>query len=99
MIALGTGVAQAVAGSWGVVRYWWTTVKLALTGGFTLLALFVLVPRLAGSAAGAQAGEVFTTAQRLPLAIVPALAVAALVRNVVLELTKPRARLFAGWAR
>lgn len=96
VIALGTGVVQAVAGSWGLVRYWWTTVKLALTGGFTLLVLLVLVPRLAASAAAAQAGEAFTAAQRLPLAIVPAVAVAALILNVVLGLTKPRAKLL-GW--
>lgn len=99
VIALGTGVAQALVGSWGLVRYWWTTVKLVLTGGFTLLVVFLLVPRLADSAAAAQAGAAFTAAQRLPLALVPAVAVAALVLNVVLGLTKPPARLLPRRAR
>lgn len=93
VIALGTGVASALAGRWGLVRYWWTTVKLFVTAGFTVVVLFVLAPRLADSAAAAQAGEVFTSAQRLSLALVPALAVTALVLNVVLGLTKPRAKL------
>lgn len=93
VVALGTGVVQALAGPWGLVRYWWTTVKLFLTAGFTVVVLIVLAPRLAGSAAAAQAGEVFTSAQRLSLALVPALAVAALVLNVVLGLTKPRAKV------
>ncbi|MBO0892136.1 MAG: hypothetical protein J2P14_14550 [Acidothermales bacterium] len=95
-VALGTGVVQAVVRSWGLVRYWWTTVKLVTTAAFTLLVLFVLTPGLADRAAAAMDGAALTTAQRLPLAIVPAVAVAAIVVNIVLGLAKPRARLRRG---
>lgn len=96
IVTLGTGVIQAATGPWGLVRYWWTTIKLATTAAFTLLVLFVLAPRLAGTATAAVAGHTFTTADRLPLALVPGVAVAAVIVNVVLGLTKPRARLRRG---
>lgn len=96
VVALGTGVLQAVLSPWGLVRYWWVTIKLATTALFTLLVVFVLVPRLAETAGAATAGQAFTAAERLPLAIVPLVAIAVLVLNVVLGISKPDWRVRRG---
>lgn len=93
VIALGTGVLQGVLTSWGLVRYWWTTIKLAITATFTVLIFAVLLPRLAHNADAANAGQAFTAAQRTTITLVPAIAVALLVLNVALGLAKPRRRL------
>lgn len=93
LIALGTGVLQGVLSSWGLVRYWWTTIKLAITALFTILIFAVLLPRLSHNADAANAGQAFSTAQFMTIVIVPAIAVALLVVNVALGLVKPRARL------
>lgn len=92
VITLATGVLQATRGGWGLVRYWWTAIKLATTAAFTVLVVAVIVPRLATAATAATAGQAFTTAARLPLAVVPAVAVAAVVLNVGLAVYKPAAR-------
>lgn len=93
LLALVTGIAQAVLLRWGLTRYWWTAVKLAVTVVFTGLVWFVLIPRLAENADAATAGHVFTTAEKLPLAIVPTMAVAGLLVLVGLAVYKPRARV------
>ncbi|MQA86664.1 MAG: hypothetical protein GEV03_19025 [Streptosporangiales bacterium] len=93
VVALGTGVLQAVLLPWGLVRYWWVTIKLTTTAVFTVLVVFALIPRLAASADAAMAAETFTAAARLPLALVPSLAVAVLVLNVVLGIYKPGWRI------
>jgi hypothetical protein len=92
LAALGTGVLQAVVSDWGLLRYWWVTIKFAVTLAFTVLVLAVLLPRLA-AASGAAAAEAFDTAARLPLAIVPATAVTAQLALIGLAVTKPRWRL------
>ncbi len=73
LVALGTGVLQAVLSPWGLVRFWWVTIKLTTTAGFTGVALFVLLPRLGASADAATgpAGQTFTIAERLQLAVGP----------------------------
>ncbi len=95
LVALGTGVLQAVLSPWGLVRYWWVTIKLTTTAGFAGVALFVLLPRLEASADAAigPAAQTFTIAERLPLVIAPSVAVALLVFNVVLAIYKPGWRL------
>src|SRR5262249_43922924 len=82
VLALGTGLLQAVLTRWGLLKYWWVALKLATTLGFTGLVLFVLIPRLAASAEAASAAQTFSAAERLPLALVPSLAVTGLVFNV-----------------
>ncbi|MPZ82378.1 MAG: hypothetical protein GEV28_19055 [Actinophytocola sp.] len=89
VIALGTGVLQATLSGWGLIRHWWITVKLASTAGFTVVIFLVIIPRLSAVAADAVAGNAFTTAERLPLAVVPAAATALLVVNVALGVLKP----------
>lgn len=93
LIALGTGIVQALLLRYGLLRYWWVTIKLAVTVLFTGLVWFALIPRLAASAHSATAGETFSTAERLPLTIVPAMAVALLIGLVMLAFYKPGGRI------
>ena len=87
--ALGTGVLL------GLLRYWWVTIKLALTAILTGVILFVLVPRLgvAADAATALNPRPFTQAERLPLVVAPAAGVTFLILIVGLAIYKPPWRL------
>jgi hypothetical protein len=93
ILSLGTGLLQATLMPWGLFRYWWVAIKLATTLGFTGLVLLVLIPRLAASAEAATAAQTFTAAERLPLALVPSVALIALIFNVALAIYKPGWRL------
>jgi hypothetical protein len=93
ILALGTGLLQAALTPWGLFRYWWVAIKLTTTLGFTGLVLLVLIPRLAASAEAATAAQTFTAAERLPLALVPPVALTALIFNVALAIFKPGWRL------
>lgn len=98
VLALGTGLLLGVLTPWGLFRYWWVTIKLAITAVLTGVVLFVLVPRL-GAAAAAVSGlspSVLTIGQRLPLVIAPAIASTLLLLNVVLAIFKPGWRLRLG---
>jgi hypothetical protein len=95
VLALGSGLLLGALTPWGLLRYWWVTIKLAITAVLTGVVLFVLVPRL-GAAAEAVSGPapgVLTSAERLPLVIAPAIASTLLVLNVVLAIFKPGWRL------
>ncbi len=73
VLALGTGLLLGVLTPWGLFRYWWVTIKLAITAVLTGVVLFVLVPRL-GAAADAVTGpapRLLTSAERLPFVIAP----------------------------
>jgi hypothetical protein len=78
VVALVTGVVQAILTQRGLFRYWWVTIKLTITAVAAVVAIFVLEPRLADAAVAAQAGAVFTTGDRLPLAVAPSAAAALL---------------------
>ena len=93
VLAFGTGLLQAVLTQWGLLKYWWVAIKLTTTLGFTGLVLFVLIPRLAASAEAATAAQTFTATERLPLALVPSVAVTVLIFNVALAIYKPGWRL------
>jgi hypothetical protein len=45
--SLATGVVLGRVSGWGLLRYWWTTIKLVTTAALTLVVVGVLVPRLA----------------------------------------------------
>lgn len=94
-LALGTGVLLGLLTHWGLFRYWWVTIKLALTAILTGVILFVLVPRLgaAADAATGPAAQTFTIAERLPLTVAPAAGVTLLLLAVVLAIYKPPWRL------
>jgi Predicted integral membrane protein (DUF2269) len=95
IVALGTGVLLGLLTQWGLLRYWWVTIKLALTAILTTIILFVLVPRLgvAADAATALDSSPFTDAERLALLIAPAAGVALLILIVALAIYKPPWRL------
>ena len=83
IVALGTGVLLGLLTQWGLLRYWWVTIKLALTAILTTIILFVLVPRLGVAA----------DAERLPLLVAPAAGVTLLILIVALAIYKPPWRL------
>ena len=95
LVALGTGVLLGLLTQWGLLRYWWVTIKLALTAILTAVILFVLVPRLgvAADAATALNPRPFTEAERLPLVVAPAAGVTFLILIVGLASYKPPWRL------
>jgi hypothetical protein len=89
VLALGTGLVQALLFRWGLVRYWWVAIKLAITAALTAVVFLVLEPSLAATSAA----ESLTDAQRTRVALFPAIALGLLVVNVVLGLSAPRWRL------
>jgi hypothetical protein len=93
--SLATGVALGLLSGWGLLRYWWTAIKLAITVALTVVVIGVLVPRL-GAAADLVASDTphaSTLVEQLPLAVAPALASSLLMANVALAVYKPRWRL------
>ena len=90
IVSLFTGVVAARLSGWGLLRYWWTATKLAITLALTVVVLLVLVPRL-GAAAGAP--DTARAAESLILLLGPAIASSLLLLNVVLAIYKPRWRL------
>lgn len=95
VVSLGTGLLQAVLTHWGLVRYWWVTIKLGITVALASVLLVVLVPALSQVAdiATGPAPHLLTDGQRMRLAIAPAAAAALLALNVALSMYKPRWRL------
>jgi uncharacterized membrane protein len=95
LVALGTGVLLGLLTQWGLLRYWWVTIKLALTAILTGVILFVLVPKLgvAADAAAALNSRPFTDAERLPLVVAPAAGDTFLILIVGLAIYKPPWRL------
>lgn len=98
IIALATGLLQALLTEWGLTRYWWPSVKLAITAMLTALALFVLAPGLASAAHAAMASPAgsISDAQRLRIPVFPGIATVLLMVNVVLGLYKPGRRFRSG---
>lgn len=90
VVALATGLALGWLTQWGLFRYWWTTIKLALTATLTGAVLFVLLPRLEDMAGAVSATppQVLTGAERLPLVIAPAVASTLLVLALLLAIFK-----------
>lgn len=92
--SLASGVALALTSSWGLFKFWWVTIKLAITGLLTAVLLFVLVPGLE-SAAAAAIGQPGRSIAGVPLLIGPAAASALLLIALALSVFKPRWRLRA----
>jgi hypothetical protein len=97
VLSLGTGLLLGSLTPWGVFRYWWVMIKLAITSVFTALVLFVLIPRLGMVAASVTISDAgpLSIGQRVLLVIAPALASSLLLLNVVLAIFKPGRRLRA----
>jgi hypothetical protein len=92
VLALATGLLQAVLRGWGLARYWWVTIKLTITAVLTGVVLFVLVPglrRASETATGPNAEVLLDDAQRVAFVIAPAVAITLLLLNVLLAVYKP----------
>ncbi|WEX87783.1 hypothetical protein PZN02_000213 [Sinorhizobium garamanticum] len=97
LIALATGLALGLLTPWGLFRYWWITIKLAIVVILTGAVLIVLVPAL-GATADAVAGpapRLLGDGERLPLLIASAAASTLLVLALALAVFKPGWRLRA----
>jgi purine-cytosine permease-like protein len=91
VIALATGVLQAVLTGWGLTKHRWVTVKLTVAAILTVLVIFVLVPEL-GRAADTVTGpeaQPLGFAERIRLVVGPAVACLLLTLNVILAIYKP----------
>jgi hypothetical protein len=91
--ALITGTLLGVLTQWGLVRYWWVAIKLAITVVLNVILFLALVPLLRDTADKAMAGEAFTNADQMPVVVAPLAAVTLLAVNVVLAVFKPRWRI------
>ena|SRR5688572_24213813 len=85
--ALATGALLATTGPYGLARYWWTAIKLAITAALTGAVFLVLTPALE------RAAQAAATPQPATLLLAPALATALLLTNVVLAVFKPAATI------
>jgi hypothetical protein len=95
VLSLSTGLLLGWLSPWGLFRYWWVTIKLAITLVLTAIVLFVLVPRLgmlATSVTASDAGPL-SIGERVPLVIAPLIASSLLLLNVGLAIFKPSRRL------
>jgi hypothetical protein len=93
--ALVSGLLLGLLSEWGLVRYWWVTIKLAITATLVVVLLSVLLPALQDAADTATAGGELADADRGPLVAGPVVAVTLLALNVVLAVFKPGWRLRA----
>ena len=95
IVSLLTGVSLGLVTPWGLLRYWWTAIKLAITLALSAVVVLVLVPRLGAASAVATASgpASFAAADRLPLLLAPVLGSSLLALNVVLAVYKPGWRL------
>ena len=93
LAALATGLWLALSTSWGLFRYWWVAIKLAITLSLTVAVLFVLLPALGATADVATTGAGLGTRQRVPLVVAPALASSLLLVAATLGIFKPRRRI------
>ena len=96
ILALVTGVLLAVSSDWGLAKYWWVTIKLAITAVLTVLVLVVVLPKLGSAADDATASRILTQSKKTLLEIIPIVASTLLLVNVILAVTKPRWRLGSG---
>ncbi len=93
VVSLATGVLLALLTRWGLFRYWWVAIKLAITALLTILVLLVLVPRLGAAAQAVELGAGLTDADRLQLIVAPMIGSTLLITTVALAVFKPPWRL------
>jgi hypothetical protein len=95
VLTLVSGVLLGLGTRWGLVRYWWVAVKLAMNVVLVVLILLVLRPGMAGlGAAGAElAAQGSTGADLSSLVFPPTVSLTMLTLAVVLSVAKPWGRL------
>jgi hypothetical protein len=95
VLALATGLIQALGSNWGLVKYWWVVIKLVITTLLTIVVFLLLEPTLhaaADIATGLSTGEL-DDAQRTRFVVFPALASVLFTVNAILGMYKPSWRL------
>lgn len=103
LLSLATGMLLGLGTRWGLIRYWWVTVKLAVTVVLSTLVLVLLRPVVDDLTAGVRAadpdGSLRAQLGMLPTNLVfpPSVSIAALLFATVLSVYKPwRTTPFAG---
>lgn len=90
LLALATGVAQALLTGVGLLRQWWVTVKLVVTALLAVVALAVAAPGLGRAAdAATAAGQEVTGVQQVVATVTPSIALSLLVLNAALGVFQP----------
>lgn len=95
VLTLATGILAALASPYGVFRYWWTLIKLALVVVLTALVFFNLVPSLAETAGRASAGATADglARQTMSLVIAPLVGSSLLFVAIMIGVFKPFGRV------
>jgi uncharacterized membrane protein len=98
LVCLVSGIVLGLGTRWGVVRYWWVAVKLALNVLLTVLVIVALRPGLRDAAERAGrwfAGEPVALAVG-DLVFPPIVSSTALLIAITLSVVKPRGRIRRG---
>jgi hypothetical protein len=101
LLSLATGLILGLATTWGLLRYWWVVVKLALNLVLCTLILVILQP---GMDEVAGYGQDLLTTSPDPTAVSnlffpPAVSLTALILATVLAVAKPWGRIRRGAGR
>ncbi|GAA3391952.1 DUF2269 domain-containing protein [Cryptosporangium minutisporangium] len=91
--ALVTGILCGLGTKWGLIRYWWVTVKLVVTAGMTVLVLFLLAP---GLRTAAELGAELPRDEQINMVVAPSVACSLLLLTTVLSVAKPWDRTARG---
>jgi hypothetical protein len=100
LVCLASGIVLGLGTKWGLLRYWWVAVKLALNVVLVVLVAFALRP---GVSEMAERGRRFAAAEAASLAVgdlifPPIVSTSALLIAFVLAVFKPWGRLRKGRA-
>ena len=100
LVCLASGVVLGLGTKWGLVRYWWVAIKLALNVVLVLLVAFALRP---GVIEMAEQGRLFAAGEPASLAVgglifPPIVSTSALLVATVLAVFKPWGRTRKRWA-
>jgi len=91
--SLGTGILIALRGRWGLLRYWWVTVKFIIAIGVTIGANLLLDLRLQSAANRVTAGGTLTASSvgvaRYVAVVLPVIQTVLLLTALVLSIYRP----------
>lgn len=89
----GSGVAVALIGPYRLFRFWWVSIKLAITLLLVGLLTFVLLPALSAASQAATGPVAISASRQLMLTIAPIVTSALLLTNIALAVFKPKWQL------
>jgi len=96
-LSLFTGLVQSLGTTWGLLRYYWVIVKLALTLGCTIALVAHMRPIQYAAWIATQSSIELPISNKFQLAIASGLAAAALVATTALSIYKPQGLTRWGW--